>query len=451
MESPGSRHRRNASIKATRPRSATKGPLDAPDDAAPAVTTVPIRSQSRTPLGCTSASPASLPLLSMLSIDDALSVSTDKSFAYLLRPDIYHPLSLLNISPAFRSEIPTPSPDEPLPTSLATLENLLNDGHFLLAAHLSAAILTSSALSHDDHKKIFSLLYIRLACLELTGNTLLAAQEAKALEDLSSDFYYVDIKPEAEGTSSDAGQGVQTQHIVPWPLRVLAARLQSIGFGDSRKGISGLYELGLEARKRLSHKGLGQDERKVWKSRLADLRIRVVNTLIEMNDLDAARRSLANLKVPPKEQALMTSRMTLLYLKVGDVEAARQLLDNSPIEAGGVLHCLLCMAEGRYADAVSGWEALRASHVGEEDEALIAQNLAVCLLYTGKLNESRELLESLVNNNHSFQSLTFNLATIYELCSERSRYLKSDLTERVASQPLSRIRNWERSNADFKL
>ncbi|PGH17790.1 hypothetical protein AJ79_00931 [Helicocarpus griseus UAMH5409] len=450
MDSPGSQHRRNASVKATRPRSSTKGPLDVPDDSTPAPT-LPMRSQSNTPVGRSSASFASPSRSSIMSTSDSIPVLVDKNFSYLLRPDIYHPLSLLSISPAFRSEIPTPSPNETLDTSLATLDKLLDEGHFLLAAHFSATILTSSPIQQNDHKTIFSLLYIRLACLELTGNTLLAAQEAKALEDLSSAFYYVDAKKDEEETAKDKGQDALAEHIVPWPLRVLASRLQSIGFGDSRRGIAGLYELGLEARKRLSHKGLKDEEKTVWKSRLADLGIRVVNSLIEMGDLDAARRSLANLKTPPKDQAFETTRMVLLYLKIGDVETARNLLENSSAEAEGILHCLLDMAEDRYDDAVAGWEALRASHIGQEDEALIVQNLAVCLLYTGNLNESRDLLESLVNNNYSFQSLTFNLATIYELCSERSRFLKSNLTERIANQPPSKYKNWERPNADFKI
>ncbi|KAK2783466.1 hypothetical protein FQN51_004335 [Onygenales sp. PD_10] len=450
MDSPGSKHQRNASVKASRPRSATKGPLDAPDDS-PTTTTLPTRSRTQTPIARSNAATPTSPHTPSLSSVDRIAAPINKNFSYLLRPDIYHPISPLDISPAFRSELPTISPNEPLSTSLATLDNLLNDGHFLLAANFSATILTSSALPHHDHNTIFYLLYTRLACLELTGNTIIAAQEAKALEDLSSAFYYLDDTSEATEPGKVTAPHDHAQHIVPWPLRVLAVRLQSIGFGDSRRGIAGLYELGLEARKHLSRKGLDEGEREIWKSRLSDLGIRVVNSLIEMNDLDAARRSLANFKVPTKQQSLETTRMALLHLRVGDVEAARKLLDHPSIEADGTLHCLLDMAEGRYEDAVVGWEALRTSHIGQDDEALITQNLAVCLLYTGKLNESRDLLESLINNNHSFQSLTFNLATIYELCSEKSRLFKSELTERVARQPASRYSNWERPNADFKI
>lgn len=66
-------------------------------------------------------------------------------------------------------------------------------------------------------------------------------------------------------------------------------------------------------------------------------------------------------------------------------------------------------------------------------------------------NQSRSLLESLISANQPFQSLTFNLATIYELCSDRSRNLKLRLADAVAKQPCAGDMNLDRSNADFKL
>ncbi|KDB22634.1 hypothetical protein H109_05433, partial [Trichophyton interdigitale MR816] len=64
---------------------------------------------------------------------------------------------------------------------------------------------------------------------------------------------------------------------------------------------------------------------------------------------------------------------------------------------------------------------------------------------------SREILESLVDDHNSFQSLTFNLATVYELCSENSGVLKATLAERVAEHPQSEHRNWEIPNGAFKI
>jgi len=106
-----------------------------------------------------------------------------------------------------------------------------------------------------------------------------------------------------------------------------------------------------------------------------------------MGDLDSARRSLVNLKTPAKEASLNRTRLSLLYLKIGDVDAARKLLGMEPQISESLLNPLLSMAEGRYSDAVTEWKTIRGCQGGKEGEALITQNLAVCLLYIGKLNE----------------------------------------------------------------
>jgi hypothetical protein len=54
----------------------------------------------------------------------------------------------------------------------------------------------------------------------------------------------------------------------------------------------------------------------------------------------------------------------------------------------------------------------------------------------------------LVEENSSFHALTFNLSTIYELCTERSRALKIGLAEKIAALP---VRGGEKANGDFKL
>jgi len=53
--------------------------------------------------------------------------------------------------------------------------------------------------------------------------------------------------------------------------------------------------------------------------------------------------------------------------------------------------------------------------------------------------------------------LTFNLSTLYELCTERSRSLKIGLAELVAEtaneekEGIAASTGWEKVNADFKL
>jgi hypothetical protein len=66
-----------------------------------------------------------------------------------------------------------------------------------------------------------------------------------------------------------------------------------------------------------------------------------------------------------------------------------------------------------------------------------------------------------VEEHNSFHALTFNLSTIYELCSDRSRGLKISLAEKIAGmleEELERgsgaegiVRGGEKVNGDFKL
>ena len=303
----------------------------------------------------------------------------DRDLSFLLRRDIYHPLSQIGVPAALRCEFVTGDVGASLSSLFGRLERLLVEGHFLLAAHLSSDILTSSLVSPTDYNVIFALFYTRLACLELSGNALFASQESKALEDLSSAFYYITTE------ETDANEHY-SRHIAPWPLRVLAVRLQCIGFGDSRRGIGGLYEIGLEARREILSPGIPETEREIWKERLADLGIRSVNMLIEMGDLDTARRSLNSLKMA--SGSVHGIRKVLLYLKIGDLDAAKRVFGDDYHESNtAIVKPLLSMADGRFADSVEEWRALLKTESRSPDEAVYAQNLAVCLLYTDQLNE----------------------------------------------------------------
>lgn len=320
---------------------------------------------------------------------DGLPEKLGKDLSFLLRHNIYHPLSHFEIPSPLRSEFIVLNPGEPLSSSLGTLEKVLAEGRFLMAAHFSGAILTSSLISPTEIRIIFSLFYTRLACLELSGNTILAAQESKALEDLNSAFYYLDSSldiAEADHEHDHAPEHYH-RHIVPWPLRVLAVRLQSIGFGDSRRSIGGLYEIGLEARREIMRSETPESERELWKHRLADLGVRSVNALIEMGDLDAARRSLDSLSDSGTVTSSTKLRKALLCLRLGDLDAASRIFsDANESKEIAMLQPLLSMADGRYIDAVAEWRALHKDET-RKNQALVAQNLAVCLLYTGQLHE----------------------------------------------------------------
>lgn len=290
-----------------------------------------------------------------------------KEFPKLLRPEIYHALTHLNTPAPFRSSLTQPSPETPL-------ERLLATGHFRAAAIAAAQALTTST-SASDHEAIFSLLYTRLACLTLCGSTALAAQEATALEDLNSSVY----RDESTGA-----------HLVPWELRVLAVRLQSIGFNDPRKGIMGYYDLARQARAELSKVKAKSDfgdgaERKLWEARLADLGIRVASALMEMEDLEGAAHHLATLSEQSTnlEAKPLNLQRAILWLKIGNVEAAQRCVAGDA-ESAEIVAALGNMADGEYEEAARAWNALC---VKDGQNAMFKQNMAVCLLYAGKMEQ----------------------------------------------------------------
>ncbi|KAG6994452.1 Trafficking protein particle complex subunit 12 [Fusarium oxysporum f. sp. conglutinans] len=421
-------HSRNKSITKTRPRSSTKGPLDLDDD--------PLLSpQQATPQRVVThrnriSSPH--PRSSTATPVSQLGEARPKDFSFLLRPEIYHPLTPLNVPVAFRNPQKQPNPE-------ALIEELLASGHFRAAAIAAVQELTGSGASGGinptDSKRIFELLYTRLACLTLIDATPLAAQEVKALEDLNDIRRYVD---ETTG-----------EHMVPWELRVLNVRLQSLGFGDYRRAVMSYHDLAREARDRISKAAAQHDNsaRELWKARLYDLGIQVAGALIELEDLTGAAHHLSTLR--DRGDGKMALTKALLWLHLGDVESARscarQAMEND--ENVEKLILALCdMADAEYETALEAWKELKESL----DDEMVGVNTAVCLLYLGRIQEGRAILEGLVDSGLSSHTLLFNLSTMYELCTERHKNLKLKLTERVAGLEASTA-GWEKTNSDFKL
>jgi hypothetical protein len=331
------------------------------------------------------------------------SIAPTKNFSFLLRPEIYHPLTLLDVPPPFRVSSLQPDPGTPLPSLVAS-------GNFRSAAIKAAQLITSPDLSPSlpsDISTIFSLIYTRLSCLTLCGQTALAAQEVKALEDLNSSYYRDD-----EG-----------RHLVPWELRVLAVRLQGMGFNDARRGVMGYYELGREARLTLTSLKKSRtssltispsdDEEKqdvddsleadirTWETRLQELGIRVASALVEMDDLEGAARFLSTLSPStPSSISTLDTQKALLYLCLGDVEAARSCISASPSKDDAeakVILALAHMADSSFAPAAAIWGELISSSPDEDQELpMYCQNLGVCLLYLGRMSEVRLFLSPLL-------------------------------------------------------
>ncbi|KAK7398469.1 hypothetical protein QQX98_012156 [Neonectria punicea] len=430
LRSPSQGHSRNKSVTKARPRSSTKGPLDAVDDPLTIRQAVAQSSQQAPPPRSRISSP---PIRSSAdSPVSQLGEARAKDFSFLLRPEIYHPLTPLNVPVAFRNSSKQPSPEAPL-------EELLAHGHFRAAAVAAVQELTGSGASGSidptDSNKIFGLLYTRLACLTLIDSTPLAAQEVKALQDLN------DIRTYVDDTTGE--------HLVPWELRVLNVRLQALGFGDPRRAVMSYHDLAREARDNIAKASAKHDNsaRELWKARLHDLGIQVAGALIEMDDLTGAAHHLSTLR--DRGDGKMALTKALLWLHLGNADSARECAQQGTSnnqDADKIILALCDMADANYDSALEQWKDLKET----TDDEMVGVNMGVCLLYLGRIQEGREILEGLVNSGLSSHTLLFNLSTMYELCTEKNRTLKLRLTERAAAMETSPA-GWEKTNGDFKL
>ncbi|KAJ4289408.1 hypothetical protein N0V88_006888 [Collariella sp. IMI 366227] len=166
----------------------------------------------------------------------------------------------------------------------------------------------------------------------------------------------------------------------------------------------------------------------------------------------AATHALTSGSLDPTDHAqifeLLYTRLACLTLIDATTLAAQEvkaLGDLHKVEER-VVSALCDMADGEYELAFGKWTALRK----ESDDEMVGVNLAVCMLYVGKMSEGKTVLESLTDSGRSSHTLLFNLSTMYELCTDRSRALKVKLSEKVAAME-ERADGWEKTNADFKL
>ncbi|KKA27177.1 hypothetical protein TD95_004311 [Thielaviopsis punctulata] len=355
-----------------------------------------------------------------------------RDFSFILRPDIYHSLNAVAIPAPFKNSSKQPRPD-------LSVAELFSTGHFRAAATAAAAELTSGTLDATNHRRIFDLLYTRLASLLLIDAAPIAAQEVKALEDLATGPVYVD---EATG-----------DHVVPWDLRVLAVKLQALGFGDLRRAVMSYYDLAREARANVAMARNDQDKH-LWALRLRELGVRVAWTLVDLDDMPAAIAHLQTLPATAGD-ARATLAEALLWLHLGDAEAARASVsslqgDGGERSEGGMVQALADMADGDFESALTKFTALAALNPDDKPSEIVQVNRAVCLLYTGHMDEASQVLEYLVDHGFASRTLLLNLSTIYELCTDKNRGLKTSLAARVAAREPSE-EGWEYANVDFKL
>ncbi|GAB7339542.1 hypothetical protein MBLNU457_6153t1 [Dothideomycetes sp. NU457] len=357
--------------------------------------------------------------------------------SFLLQPTLYNPMPPRDVAAPFINSKHQPAPDTPL-------NDLISRGFFRHAADRAADDLTSGTLSPFDHETILQIYQIRLSCLILASRPDFAAQEARPLlEWVARNSGPQRPNQERQGDLS----------LIPWDLRLLLQRLQTLGTGDSRRGVMALYTLGSECRAHATAAQRASDTVKfrLWTNRLSDIGLRVASELVSMHEYDAALRHLDTL-TPTDDSLSFAVHKALLYLRVGNVDGAETTLsslaaDDDDNVTKPLLTALVHLARGSYDLAIDTLTPLHAAHPHNE---LVITNLAVCYMYVGEQEKAHALLSLLVEGGEVFPALLFNLVTMYELRTERAVERKMQLAEQVAEMGPSE-RGWERLGGEFKL
>ncbi|KAK6521372.1 hypothetical protein TWF506_001593 [Arthrobotrys conoides] len=296
-----------------------------------------------------------------------------------------------------------------------------------LATHCSTA-LTSTAVTDSDN--IFPLWTIRLVCFSLISpqTTAFAAQEIKVFGDLTSNFY----------------RNSSFIHAVPWDLRVLAIRLQALGFNDWRRCLEHFYMLAKEARSEAIKHRHSPQEFKLWRNRLLDLGLRVAAALIEISDLDGAERHLKSLMEEKDEvdsDIGFRLREAVLYMQLGQLDTARKCyLANGASEGEDVdtvIEGLRLMATDDFEGAAILWKKLVDGEKQGGRRTMYLINMAVALLYLRRMPEvqatSNFRMQSTMDRQlaYSYKSLSFNIVTLQALLDFEYEPLNLDIRQQL--------------------
>jgi len=322
------------------------------------------------------------------------------------------------------------------------LQQLLAAGNYRAAVNHTAHLLEmygqgkgkAGQLSKHSQTSL-QLWWVRLALLVKLRQFSVAEAEAAAFGDLDSPDlfyqYYPELYPNRRGS------------IVPWSLRLLLAELPMYN-NKQVPAMNKLFYLLRTVRKMIDNieKGLQADGDvdlesndksdkssaiSCWKARERQILYSLVNCSIYHHDYESAVKCLDMLQEKELEENVpsLYAAYGRLYLQLGNLVLADQFFnkaalarDNSPASQveGLVDSAFLAIGQGQFQAALERFQAAETLASGKQAKA-IGNNIAVCLLYVGKLKEGLARLETSITQDPTDIQANpiLNLCTLYEL------------------------------------
>ncbi|KAF0297248.1 Trafficking protein particle complex subunit 12 [Amphibalanus amphitrite] len=336
------------------------------------------------------------------------------------------------------------------------IRQLIQAGCYRSAVNLTGRLLTNYGQGYGRAGQLskhtansVQLWFTRLALLVRLRQFAVAEREAQAWGDLDTADLFFQYYPDLYGGRRGS--------MVPFSFRVLLAELPRY-MAHYQTSLDRLYQIHSVCQQIISNLVAGRSEDgspsdlseaarqqslTLWNSRRLKVLFSVVNCCVGMKDYDQAIECLSQLSAElPRLSAGLRSAVGRVYLQLGNVAAARaafaSVTEAAPAgESGHSLQCqqlinaaLLAIGENDFADAQSQFE--RALEL-EPQNAAVLTNVAVCLLYRGRLAAAVTLLEEAVFARPELlqETVLLNLCTLYELQTSKCNRKKVALLARV--------------------
>lgn len=324
---------------------------------------------------------------------------------------------------------------------------MIKEGCYRAAVNLTAKLLSvygqgygkiNHPSKHTPHS--LQLWFTRLSLL-------VKLRRADILEVESAPFGNLD-KPDVYFTFYPELYGARAGSMACFSFRLLLAEIPMYCGGKGKRAIDNLYAILSTIKKimRNLNNGLSEDggvakfteEEKtyaihLWKARRSRTMISIVNCALAIKNYILATEVLEQLfgsNEWKKGQAeTITSAIGRIYLSAGDVSAAEKKLDNPKdlVDRG-----LISVSQNAFQEALGYFE--KAAEL-DPSNIMLLNNIAVCLLYTGKLEAAVEVMDKMVTVQNPVKSLQeavlLNICTLYELHTTHSKQSKLHLLRQL--------------------
>ncbi|XP_055707050.1 trafficking protein particle complex subunit 12 isoform X2 [Phlebotomus papatasi] len=327
------------------------------------------------------------------------------------------------------------------------LRKLIDEGCFRAAVNLTSRLLTiygqgygrlGQPAKHTPHS--LQLWFTRFALLAKLGLHDLCQMESDAFGELSRPDIFFEFYPEMYTNRRGS--------MASFSFRLLLAELPMyLGAPNvAMHRLTAMANICKRIEKLMSHTKV-ENNVKFWRRRRVRVQHSIINCALLLKNYNVANHFIESLIEETcwtnEELGALYSAAGKIYLQCGDILAAEKKLTSmkklgltSPafqvqefIDRG-----LIFVAHNDFEEALKNFQ--KAATL-EPTNVMIANNVAVCLLYLGRMKNAIETYENMMEKNTKQainEHFLINLCTLYELESNFSRPKKLVQLQRIAGQ-----------------